>query len=74
MEDLKIIVGKNLSSLRKAHKMTQAELAEHLNYSDKAISKWERGESLPDADSLLALANLFGVTVDYFFHKENQSK
>lgn len=46
--------------------MTQAELAERLNYSDKAISKWERGESIPDVLVLKEIADLFSVTVDYF--------
>lgn len=45
--------------------MTQLELAEVLNYSDKAVSKWERGESIPDVITLKAIADLFGVTVDY---------
>ncbi len=45
--------------------MTQLELAEILNYSDKAVSKWERGESIPDVITLKAIADLFGVTVDY---------
>ena len=46
------IIAKNISSLRKREKMTQAQLAEKLHYSDKAISKWERGDSLPDAEML----------------------
>jgi transcriptional regulator with XRE-family HTH domain len=45
--------------------MTQIELAEKLNYSDKAVSKWERGESVPDISVLKNIADLFGVTVDY---------
>ena len=52
MEDIKDIVAVNLTNLRKANKITQLELAEKLNYSDKAISKWERGESLPDVVTL----------------------
>ena len=48
MEDLKHIIAQNIVQLRKKSKLTQAELAERLNYSDKAISKWERGESIPD--------------------------
>ncbi len=48
MEDIKAITAENISKLRVANDMTQAELAKKLNYSDKAISKWERGESLPD--------------------------
>ncbi len=63
-ENLKYQIGANIASLRKSQGMTQAELAERINYSDKAVSKWERGESIPDAVTLLQLARLFGVTVD----------
>ena len=45
--------------------MTQAELGAKLNYSDKSISKWERGEAIPDAFVLTQMAELFGVSVDY---------
>lgn len=65
MEDLKPIIAKNITNLRQSRKMTQIELAEQLNYSDKAISKWERGESVPDVSVLKSIADLFGVTVDY---------
>jgi len=44
--------------------LTQLELAEKLHYSDKAISKWERGESVPDVVTLKVIADLFGVSVD----------
>ena len=74
MSETRENIAKNIANLRKEKKWTQAELAEKLNYSDKAISKWERGESTPDADCLLELAKLFNVTVDYFFYSENQSK
>ena len=66
--DIKEIIGGNITFLRKGKKWTQLELAEKMDYSDKAISKWERGESSPDPDALLALANLFDVQIDYFFH------
>ncbi len=65
MEELKNIIADNLMNLRKANKLTQLELAEKLNYSDKAISKWERGESFPDIIILKQLADMYGVTVDY---------
>ena len=74
MGDTKQIIANNISKLRKEKHWTQAELAEKLNYSDKAISKWERGESTPDADCLLELSKIFNVTIDYFFYSENQSK
>lgn len=50
--------------------MTQAELAEKLSYSDKAISKWERAESIPDIYILKKIADMFGVTVDWLI-KDN---
>lgn len=71
MEDLKPIFAANLSELRKKKGWTQLELAEKLNYSDKAVSKWERGESLPDVTNLKQIANLFSVTVDYLLTEEH---
>ncbi len=65
MEDLKPIFAANLSALRKKKGWTQLELAGRLNYSDKAVSKWERGESLPDVVILKQIADLFEVSVDY---------
>lgn len=67
--DIKEIIGENITFLRKGKKWTQLELAEKMDYSDKAISKWERGESSPDPDALLTLSKLFNVQIDYFFHK-----
>ena len=64
MKDIKSNIARNIQELRKARGMTQLELAERLNYSDKAISKWERGESLPDIIILAEIAELFGVTLD----------
>lgn len=64
MEELKRIVGDNLIRLRREAGMTQAQLGEKLNYSDKTISKWERGDSLPDAYVLKQIASLFHITVD----------
>ncbi len=64
MEDLKAIIAQNIIRLRKNANMTQAELAEKLSYTDKAISKWERGESIPDVLVLKQLADLFQVRVD----------
>ena len=65
MEDIKSIIAENIVALRKNSGYTQIELAEKLNYSDKAVSKWERGESVPDISVLKSIADLFGVTVDY---------
>lgn len=64
MTDMKEIFAANLSSLRGHRGWTQVELGEKLNYSDKTISKWERGESIPDAAILKEISTLFGVTLD----------
>lgn len=66
MDNLEQIVAANLTELRKAQKWTQAELAEKINYSDKSVSKWERGDALPDLKVLKQMADLFGVSLDYF--------
>lgn len=66
--------SKKHTELRKAHKFTQAELAERLNYSDKAVSKWERAESIPDVMMLQQIASMFGVTVDYLLTSEHVAK
>lgn len=65
MQELKQIIAKNISELRKLNKMTQLDLAEKLNYSDKAVSKWERGESIPDISVLIEIAKIFNVSLDY---------
>ena len=64
MDDLKLVVASKLIKLRQQAGMTQAELGEKLNYSDKTVSKWERGESLPDAYVLMQIAGIYGTTVD----------
>lgn len=63
-KDFNAIIGKNLLKLRKDKKLTQLEVAERFNYSDKSISKWEKGESLPSVDILCELASFYGVTLD----------
>ncbi len=73
MEDIKLAVAQNIVSLRKKHNLTQIELAEKLNYSDKAISKWERAESTPDITVLKTIADLFGVSVDYLIRSEHSA-
>ena len=65
LSELKLIFASNLIRLRTGAGMKQAELGALLNYSDKSVSKWERGEAIPDAWVLLRLAEGFGVTVDY---------
>lgn len=69
MEKIKNAFAANLYNLRTKKQMTQFELGAAINYSDKAVSRWERGEAIPDAYVLLQLAELFGVTVDYLLHE-----
>ena len=63
-EKVKARIGANIAYYRKKIGMTQAGLGERLNYSDKAVSKWERGDSIPDVLTLMQIASLFEVTVD----------
>lgn len=72
MQELKFIIAKNIQKLRQEKGMTQLELAEKLNYSDKSVSKWERGESLPDIVVLKTVADLFQVTLDYLVEEEHR--
>lgn len=74
--NFKSIVAQNIYYLRTQNFMTQFELGEKLNYSDKAISKWERGDGIPDAYVLKKMSELFGVTVDYILseHTEQERK
>ncbi len=74
MTELKSVVAHNITQLRSTRSMTQLELGEFLNYSDKAVSKWERGESIPDVFVLKQIADLFEVTVDYLLipHTEDE--
>lgn len=71
MTDIKATIAKNITELRTSRGMTQLELAEQLHYSDKAVSKWERGESVPEISTLKAIADLFGVTLDYLVQEEH---
>ena len=64
MDELKDTIAKNLIQLRTQAHLTQLQLAEKLNYSDKAVSKWERGEAIPDLRVLVQLAQLYHISVD----------
>ncbi len=66
MEELEIkkVLSANLTKLRKHHKLTQGELAEKINYSDKTISKWENGDAIPDTETLYRLSRFYGVSMD----------
>lgn len=70
MENIKEIIAKNLVELRKSRKLTQQELAEKLNYSDKAISRWEHAETLPDIETLCKICDIYGVRFEYLLQKE----
>ena len=71
-EKLKLQIGGNIAAYRKKAGLTQAGLAEKLNYSDKAVSKWERGESIPDVLTLMALAQQFEITVNDLISDPNE--
>ena len=71
VDDLKVITASNIINLRTAKGMTQAELGELLNYSDKSVSKWERAEAVPDAYVLKKMSKIFGVSVDYLLNSHD---
>ncbi len=64
MENLNLIIAKNICEYRKKCNLTQNELANLLNFSDKSVSKWERGESIPDINVLMQMCNIFGITIN----------
>lgn len=74
MTDYRSIIAKNLIRLRVAAQYTQAEVASKLSYSDKAVSKWERAESIPDVAVLKAIADMYGVTVDYLLSEHGTAE
>lgn len=71
-ERLKSVIGANIAAYRKRESLTQAGLAEKLNYSDKAVSKWERGESVPDVLTLVQLAEQFHINVNDLLTDPNE--
>lgn len=72
LEKLKYQIGANIAAHRKQAGLTQAGLAEKLNYSDKAVSKWERGESMPDILTLIQLSELFSISVNALLADPNE--
>jgi len=70
-ENIKQNFAKNLIKLRKSKKLTQLQLAEKLNYSDKSISKWECGETLPDIETFTNIADFFGMSVNDLLSNSN---
>ena len=71
MKNVKEVFAKNLVALRKSRNLTQSDLAQKLNYSDKAVSKWERGESVPDIEIIYQLSRFYGVTVDAMLEEDD---
>lgn len=74
MEDLNLIIGHNICEYRKKNNLTQVELASKINYSDKSISKWEKGDGVPDIYVLKALSEIFNVTVNDLIKKHEEGK
>ena len=74
MEEMKLALAGRLIKLRQTAGMTQAELGEKLSYSDKTVSKWERGESMPDAYVLTRIAEIYGTSVDALLRADDPWK
>lgn len=72
MKELRYIVGENLYKLRKSKGLTQLQISKELNYSDKAISRWERGDAMPDLESLNKISIFYNVPLDYMV-KEHEN-
>lgn len=73
MEDIRAAIAENITELRQGAKLTQSNLADILNYSDKAVSKWERGEAVPDITVLKQIADYFDVKVDYLLTRKHDN-
>ena len=67
---MKETIGQIIRRLRKERDLTQEELAEKLNVSSQAISKWENGSTIPDISQVVPLAKLFGISTDYLLSNE----
>jgi len=76
MKDIREIVCTNLVKIRKQHNLTQMELSSKINYSDNAISRWEKGDVLPSLEILQTLASFYGVDLAFFIeeHTDEQTK
>ena len=72
MENINLVIGNNIRELRKIHKMTQSDLAEKLNYSNKAVSRWESGEVIPDVQTLNNICNIFEIPISKIFEEKLQ--
>ena len=74
MENIRQIISENLINLRHRYNFTQDELARKVNYSDKAVSRWETGESLPSYETLAMVASVYNVDITYFFTKHDSDE
>ncbi len=72
MEEMKKTIGHNIVALRRGAGLTQSELATRLNYSDKAISKWECGDAVPDILTLTRITEMFGVSLDWLVKSQHE--
>lgn len=72
MKNIREIVANNIVTLRKQNGLTQIQLSEKINYSDKAISRWEKGEVLPDVETLQSLAGVFDVPIAYLLEEHQE--
>ena len=73
MNNVKETLPQNLIRLRTEHGLTQSKLAEKLNYTDKSVSKWERGEAIPPVDVLKDIADLYGVSLDFLVSNTDEN-
>lgn len=67
------MISQNLTFLRKAHRLSLEDLAEKVGVSRQALAKWEQGETMPDLNNCIALANIFGVTIDDLINHDSQT-
>ena len=74
MKDLNKVVANNLIKYRLLFNLTQKELAKKINYSDKSVSKWERGDSLPDLAVLVKLCEIYNVEINVFLNENTEDQ
>lgn len=74
MENIREIISNNIIALRKQNNMTQLDLAKKVNFSDKAVSRWEKGEVLPDVETLYLLAEIFNVSISQIIESQENLK
>ncbi len=74
MENLNQVISDNLKSLRKKHNLTQAELAEKINYSNKAVSRWEMGDVIPDITTLNTICEVYNIPLSAIFEENAADK